>query len=231
MHDVFTHTSAADSDGSLPESLQFRGGQSISFRPPSPPLSSAEDESLTTPVDEPSTPASASDALLNAVDDHSDDDADVCFTDSAYGQRDSAFLPPMEFGRPTSIAVVALPSPSNFDTEIEEVEWMPSPEGYAYPRAQPLAHRHLPSMGLTQRPESPFMDTIVARSSQVLLRGSTTHARDGYTAHSPIVRNSFRGTTHKRDASLVRKETQEGWIGEWNQGDMQDVIQKLRSLR
>ncbi|KAJ6600874.1 hypothetical protein B0H10DRAFT_2230676 [Mycena sp. CBHHK59/15] len=35
--------------------------------------------------------------------------------------------------------------------------------------------------------------------------------------------------SHTREPSVVRKER--NWVGEWNQGDMQTVIQKLRSLK
>ncbi|KAJ7717248.1 hypothetical protein DFH07DRAFT_346356 [Mycena maculata] len=60
------------------------------------------------------------------------------------------------------------------------------------------------SPAIYYRPDTPFMDTIVAVDSEAV-RG------------------------HTREASVVRKEM--GWMGAWNQDDMRVVIDKLRSLK
>ncbi|KAJ7767297.1 hypothetical protein B0H16DRAFT_1686879 [Mycena metata] len=73
--------------------------------------------------------------------------------------------------------------------------------------------RHSSLIQEPPRPEIPFLDTLVTVDSQVLI---TQNAPRHTHAHKPCV---------------IRAETKEGWIGEWNQEDMQDVIHKLRSLK
>ncbi|KAJ7120276.1 hypothetical protein C8R44DRAFT_737103 [Mycena epipterygia] len=62
------------------------------------------------------------------------------------------------------------------------------------------------------RPDTPFIDAIIPES-QVLVGG-------GERSHGQGMK-----------PSVVRSEPKEGWMGEWNQNDMQDVINKLRSLK
>ncbi|KAJ7607269.1 hypothetical protein DFH06DRAFT_216253 [Mycena polygramma] len=56
-------------------------------------------------------------------------------------------------------------------------------------------------------PDTPFLDKIVAVSP------------------NGVARSAF------RESSVVRVEAKEGWVGEWNQDDMQDVIHKIRLLK
>ncbi|KAK6980775.1 hypothetical protein R3P38DRAFT_468804 [Favolaschia claudopus] len=67
------------------------------------------------------------------------------------------------------------------------------------------------------RPDTPFLDTLVAMNAAKPQGGGVV------AAHGPGFGYAAREVT--------RKEAKEGWMGEWNQNDMQDVIQKLRSLK
>ncbi|KAJ7644938.1 hypothetical protein FB45DRAFT_862187 [Roridomyces roridus] len=73
------------------------------------------------------------------------------------------------------------------------------------------------------RPDSPFMDTLLAVNSRSI-------------SQILVSRTGSRRGTHGRQPSVVRvepnsKELGAGWVGEWNQGDMNDVMQRLRALR
>ncbi|KAG6829343.1 hypothetical protein H0H87_011821 [Tephrocybe sp. NHM501043] len=76
-----------------------------------------------------------------------------------------------------------------------------------YSRSNP----HLP---LHIRPDTPFQNS-----------GVPLEAKSGFLAPP--------GWTPKAQGRdlIQRKERRQGWSGEWNQGDMQDVIKKLRSLK
>ncbi|KAJ7277880.1 hypothetical protein C8J57DRAFT_1308135 [Mycena rebaudengoi] len=54
---------------------------------------------------------------------------------------------------------------------------------------------------------------------------------DDYSAAQDNVIETQQSQAHLRQDSVVRVEQEEGWMGEWNLGSMQDVIDKLRSLR
>ncbi|KAJ7472579.1 hypothetical protein FB451DRAFT_1367514 [Mycena latifolia] len=175
---------------------------------------------------------------------------DACFADNSHTQRESTLLSPMEF-RPPSVAVFApyngpdaaasvavfAPYDGSAASEADADEWASgdepiTPVGPLPPQRtwhEPSAHQHArtesyasvhdhyvhPSAPATPpmefRPDTPFMDTLVAVNSQVRV------ARGGHK--------------HAREPSVIRTEAKEGWMGEWNQDDMQDVISKLRSLR
>ncbi|CAK5284849.1 unnamed protein product [Mycena citricolor] len=66
------------------------------------------------------------------------------------------------------------------------------------------------------RADTPFMDGLVEVSSVVSVVAG---------------QKSSRRVSHLRSTSVVRAEPKQGWMGEWNQGDMQEVISKLRELR
>ncbi|KAF7289004.1 hypothetical protein MIND_01417200 [Mycena indigotica] len=86
---------------------------------------------------------------------------------------------------------------------------------HAYAYAQHARRASLASavvFGGAARPDTPFMDSVLAGD-----------AAPGYAYDE-------RGAGgHTREQSVVRAER--GWQGEWNQGDMREVIQKLRTLR
>ncbi|KAJ7767301.1 hypothetical protein B0H16DRAFT_1521601 [Mycena metata] len=156
-------------------------------------------------------------------------------SDDSHIQRESTFLTPMEFAspRPESVALTRRREASDSDTAsgneddegaepITPIASLPPPttphrrnryrshsESYGGHSRQ-SSHAYEPA-----RPDTPFLDTLVAVDSQVLVAHNGTGPR----------------RTHIRDTSVVRAEPKEGWMGEWNQGDMQDVIHKLRSLK
>ncbi|KAJ7486432.1 hypothetical protein B0H11DRAFT_2016207, partial [Mycena galericulata] len=163
---------------------------------------------------------------------------DDCFTDNSHTQRESTLLSPMEFAaesRPISVAftpeeqsdaasdidgsasdnepitpVAPLPS-QHIRTEIHDPQHA-SRDSYASVHDY-YSHSHSrgPSAHKPEyRPDTPFMDTLVAVNSQVLAARGPTH--------------------HSREPSVIRAEPKQGWMGEWNQEDMSDVIAKLRSL-
>ncbi|KAG6909568.1 hypothetical protein DXG01_016816 [Tephrocybe rancida] len=76
-------------------------------------------------------------------------------------------------------------------------------------RSHTRSNPHLP---LHLRPETPFQDSVVPI------------ANSGYLTPSGWMKN-------QGNDMLQRKERRQGWSGEWNQGDMQDVIRKLRNLK
>ncbi|KAF8059465.1 hypothetical protein FPV67DRAFT_1674918 [Lyophyllum atratum] len=71
-----------------------------------------------------------------------------------------------------------------------------------------------PHLPLQPRPETPFQTM-----------GVPPEINSGYLAPPGTWRTSY-----GRDI-LQRKERRQGWSGEWNQDDMQDVIKKLRNLK
>ncbi|KAJ6600875.1 hypothetical protein B0H10DRAFT_1958560 [Mycena sp. CBHHK59/15] len=144
---------------------------------------------------------------------------DECFADDSHDQRESTLLSPVEF-RPPSIAVFTA-HPSDVDTasELDVEEQTPSepvtpvapfdPPQFRTPTNRRYSHSQPPhaSDHMQDRPDTPSIGTLVAVNSQVLV------ARGSHTRHPSVVR------------------IEPSWVGEWNQCDMQDVIQKLRSLK
>jgi hypothetical protein len=86
-------------------------------------------------------------------------------------------------------------------------------------RAKSLSHSQPPhsphrthSHSLSEtRSEAPFIDNLVPFSSNLLAPEGMEQSQEGL--------------------AVIRKERRQGWSGEWNRGDMQDVIKKLRSLK
>jgi hypothetical protein len=66
---------------------------------------------------------------------------------------------------------------------------------------------------LFSRPDTPFMDSVVPLEPGPLAPQATVQGQD-----------------EAQDA-VVRRERRQGWSGEWNREDMQDVIKTLRSLK
>jgi hypothetical protein len=88
--------------------------------------------------------------------------------------------------------------------------------------------------------QTPFADTI-PRSTLIVRSSSLTRPRTLVSSptsphlaapFAPYIEGSELLSSHTPESSaLQRKERKEGWSGEWNQGDMQDVIRKLRMLK
>lgn len=168
-------------------------------------------------------------------------ESDEAYTDDSHIQRESQLLDPIEFAamRPQSMTPVPPPPPS--DNPSDDDEWAepitpvaPLPSHRTRAVSQPhqqhsrtesyaSVHDHYSNQHSrestfmqfrpdpdTFRPDTPFLDTLVAVNSQVVVS---------------------RGNQHAREQSVVRTEPKQGWMGEWNQDDMQDVIHKLRSLK
>lgn len=72
-----------------------------------------------------------------------------------------------------------------------------------------ITNSHAPS----SRPETPFVDSMLPLKPRLLAPRATVQ-----------------GGSDPRDA-VVRRERRQGWSGEWNREDMQDVIKTLRSLK
>ncbi|KAJ7208504.1 hypothetical protein GGX14DRAFT_453853 [Mycena pura] len=79
---------------------------------------------------------------------------------------------------------------------------VPRTDSHTLPRAHAHTHARHDSIPAA-RPDTPFTDRLIKVNWQ------------GARAAS----------------ACKREESRDGWIGEWNQGNMQDVIRKLRSLR
>jgi hypothetical protein len=98
------------------------------------------------------------------------------------------------------------------------------------------AHAHTDSEPILLRPETPFL-----RPETPFLRPETPFSE--YTRpNTPFINLDPRepeddepamtsGPTMYLAPGVTRKERGQGWSGEWNQHDMQDVIHKLRSLK
>ncbi|KAJ7346129.1 hypothetical protein DFH08DRAFT_870577 [Mycena albidolilacea] len=163
----------------------------------------------------------------------------LAFTDDAHIHRRSRLLSPIEFAtaRPTSGQFPPQPQQQPPTPPAEDADWPEpatpvAPLPPRRPRTAPHSshsryesyasiHNHYTTPSSREstatqfrpdafRPDTPFLDTLVAVNSQVVVSPRHTHARE---------------------PSVVRTEAREGWMGEWNQDDMQDVIQKLRSLK
>ncbi|KAF7299362.1 hypothetical protein MIND_00885500 [Mycena indigotica] len=138
-------------------------------------------------------------------------------------------ISPIAF-RPPSLAVFP-PNPKDRggDSDIDEGvdmtadDKVPSPRAIRPPRVDSHIHHaygHLRvesqassstiAMGGAARPDTLYMDQFLAPNSVPSSSNSI-----------PARRN--------RDSKVIRAER--GWEGEWNQGDMSDVINKLRTLR
>jgi hypothetical protein len=98
------------------------------------------------------------------------------------------------------------------------------------------AHAHTDSEPILSRPDTPFL-----RPETPFLRPETSFSE--YTRpNTPFINLDPRepeddepamtsGPTMYLAPGVTRKERGQGWSGEWNQHDMQDVIHKLRSLK
>lgn len=73
---------------------------------------------------------------------------------------------------------------------------------------QPRSDLHM----IPARPETPFANSWLSPN-------------ETSEAFKPV------GTLTRKNSSVVRKEQRQGWSGEWNRSDMQEVIQKLRNLK
>ncbi|KAJ7111816.1 hypothetical protein C8R44DRAFT_798716, partial [Mycena epipterygia] len=153
-----------------------------------------------------------------------------CFTDDAQIRRESALLSPIEFtSRPPSLAVFKpldepdtrsewgfedepatslgpLPSQDALVSHARSESYSSVHDHFSYSHARVPSQQH--------RPDTPFMDAIVAVNTQIVGGNSQVLVARG----------------HARESSVIRTETKDGWMGEWNQGDMKDVIHKLRTL-
>lgn len=141
---------------------------------------------------------------------------------------ESQMMSPLVFAKHTSIVLPPAADPQAFqlvvdgdDEEDSEDEDSISPvsgRGKIYARSE-LGHGHQshsnPHLPLHPRAETPFANTAVALQAQ-----------PGYLAPPGMVAISTDG-----QEVVMRKERRQGWSGEWNRGDMQDVIQKLRNLK
>lgn len=78
-----------------------------------------------------------------------------------------------------------------------------------------LSDTHLP---IYTRPDTPFASAAVPLRAELLIPPGV--------GLMPIPKK----TKARRDL-VTRREKRQGWSGEWNRGDMQDVIQTLRSLK
>ncbi|KAJ6548802.1 hypothetical protein B0H19DRAFT_1237471 [Mycena capillaripes] len=97
-----------------------------------------------------------------------------------------------------------------------------------------LTHTHAPSEPHPHpaRPETPFADYTRPTTPFEYTRPTTPFADLERVALEPEDEDEPTITGTKFLAPGVsRKERGQGWSGEWNQRDMQDVIQKLRSLK
>ncbi|KAK7029652.1 hypothetical protein VNI00_014350 [Paramarasmius palmivorus] len=101
------------------------------------------------------------------------------------------------------------PNTSHGIPSAELHENTPTPKATAVSRpstshgGSPTADRHF-----ADRAESPFQDSTV-----------------------PVQAWLSASWAAKKESAVVRRERNEGWSGEWNRSDMQDVIRKLRHLK
>ncbi|KAF7327047.1 hypothetical protein MKEN_00279900 [Mycena kentingensis (nom. inval.)] len=93
----------------------------------------------------------------------------------------------------------------------------------------------LAGAGVT-RPDTPFMDSILAANSPPpppAQAQSPSQTQSQVQAQQLQLQAQLQPQgqpqAHKRDLSVVRAER--AWEGRWNQGDMHDVISKLRTLK
>ncbi|KAJ7150826.1 hypothetical protein C8R43DRAFT_490301 [Mycena crocata] len=137
-------------------------------------------------------------------------------SENSHVERDSEHLAPMEFAsRPSSVA----PTPP-----MESVKSQPlgSPKGFETPEATLLLDVSSTSLHrgedprlncqTPRRPDSPFADTTCTTEN----------------AGHLIVRRSHGNTS---EPFLKATEAKQSWMGEWNQDNIRDVIDKLRSLK
>ncbi|KAJ7729917.1 hypothetical protein B0H16DRAFT_1585968 [Mycena metata] len=102
------------------------------------------------------------------------------------------------------------------------------------PRIVPLpTHTHTKSEHLHTRPETPFADYIRPETPFSDYRRPTTPFEDLGRPTTPFVDLP---ADEDEDGGYLnlgvsRKERGQGWSGEWNQNDMQNVIHKLRTLK
>ncbi|KAJ6525944.1 hypothetical protein B0H19DRAFT_1275824 [Mycena capillaripes] len=166
------------------------------------------------------------------------EDDDECYADDVHIRRESRLLSPIEFASARPQSMIQPPAPLASDTASDfgvDEEWeepitpvaplpphMRTDPQLRHARGESYAsvHDHYsnqPTRDSTYmqfRPDTPFLDALVAVNSQVV-----------------VARGAPRAPRHAREPSVIRTEPKQGWMGEWNQEDMQDVIHKLRSLK
>ncbi|KAJ6480600.1 hypothetical protein C8R47DRAFT_1136271 [Mycena vitilis] len=151
-------------------------------------------------------------------------------------QRDSLFSP-IEFASVWAPTItVSMPSLVATTPTSETMSWDDSEPATPVTQLGPSYHQRVEQNGsLELYPSAPDRcskqedsDSELAYLQYVPDRfGSDTPFLDKIVAVDPngVARNAF------RESSVVRVEAKEGWVGEWNQDDMQDVIHKIRLLK
>ncbi|KAF8870729.1 hypothetical protein BD779DRAFT_510767 [Infundibulicybe gibba] len=125
---------------------------------------------------------------------------------------ESTILSPMSFSKAIIPPIPPYPTAQAFALIIDDTD-LPRTSTDSSRSRSPQNHSarqrpdHLTS---DVRPDTPFADSIASDDPEL---SPTAPSRLG------------------RHATVVRREKRQGWSGEWNRGDMQDVIQQLRSLR
>lgn len=141
-----------------------------------------------------------------------------------YSQHESTLLSPIKFSHPTFQLIVD-GAEDESPSEPPTPPTLPTP-----PRRRKKSHEESESVrGRTSssRSPSPDMDdthTPVTPRSEIPFADGAVPLEPGLQV--PQVMQS----DHSRN-SVVRRERRQGWSGEWNCEDMQDVIKKLRSLK
>ncbi|KAI3615631.1 hypothetical protein WG66_011698 [Moniliophthora roreri] len=111
---------------------------------------------------------------------------------------------------------------------------LPRPKSSIHSHPRPTTSHGIPSAERTPSPKA------IAFSRPSTSHGSspTTERRFPDRADSPFQDSSIplqawlsASWSARKDGAVVRRERNEGWSGEWNRTDMQDVIQKLRHLK
>ena len=131
-------------------------------------------------------------------------------------ESELAHPPPESVGSIPSPAIPAEEVKASSDThhsrgKSEQIFANAIPKSYLMTRSSSLKVRPKPSEGLfpsSQRSPAPFAPYF---GDTNLLSPSTP--------------------TEEKSSGVRRKERKEGWSGEWNLSDMQDVIQRLRDLK
>jgi len=129
---------------------------------------------------------------------------------------ESTLLSPMLFSEAIIPPIPPYPTPQAFALIVDDVD---------FPRTSTDSSRSRSSQNHSprQRPDHPHLGAIHTRPD--------TPFADSTALIDPALLSPSTPSRMVRHATVVRREKRQGWSGEWNRGDMQDVIQQLRSLR
>lgn len=164
-------------------------------------------------------------AVVAYLEDSSDSDGDVI--------HEVPVVPKVAAEAPAvaTVAAVAITATSPATPTFATARPRESYKRHSKSHSHSLGHlQKPPRTTMKMRPDTPFADYHT--DDGYATDTGTTRIKDGTQVYGAYMTDNMEYLAMvKRDAAVIRHEKRQNWSGEWNQDDMQEVIQKLRCLR